>query len=79
VYNITLNEEFMANYSKQFLLDAYMSRFIKQPHITIETLCKLEENADALYEKVGKIEFRKYASLDADAIKEYQNEGTLAC
>ena len=62
----------MANYSKHFLLDVYMSRFIRQSHITIETLCTLEENADKLYEKVGKTEFRKYASLDADAIKEYQ-------
>lgn len=60
-------------YDKDFLIDAYMSRFIKMANITIEVLCELEANAHKLYDRVGKDEFRVYASLDAAAIKEYKN------
>lgn len=57
-------------YDKEFLIAAYLHRFIK--HIPIETLCALEDNANTLYDKVGKDKFRDYASLDAQAIKEYK-------
>jgi hypothetical protein len=59
-------------YDKEFLIAAYMSRFIKAMFIPIEALCTLEENAEKLYDRVGKDEFRVYASLDAAAIKEYK-------
>lgn len=58
-------------YDKEFLVAAYMSKFIKMPNIAIETLCNLEDNANKLFDRVGKTEFRQYASLDAAAIKEY--------
>lgn len=60
-------------YDKEFLVNVYIHRFINCPHITVDTLCKLEENANALYDRVGKIEFRKYASVTPEAIKEYLN------
>lgn len=59
-------------YDKEFLIAAYLHRFVKSKHIPIETLCALEENANTLYDKVGKDKFRDYASLDAQAIKEYK-------
>jgi len=59
-------------YDKDFLVAAYMSRFIKAMFIPIEVLCELEDNANKLYDRVGKDEFRVYASLDAEAIKDYK-------
>lgn len=64
----------MAGYSKQFLIDAYMSRFLKCSLITIEQLCCLEELAEKCFNEVGKDKFRDYASLDAEAIRVYKNE-----
>lgn len=61
-------------YDKEFLIAAYMSPFIKAMFIPIEVLCELEENANKLYDRVGKDEFRTYASLDAAAIKKYKLE-----
>lgn len=51
-----------------------MSRFIKAMFIPIEVLCELEDNANKLYDRVGKDEFRTYASLDAEAIKKFRLE-----
>lgn len=62
----------MAGYSKEFLIDAYMSRFIACSLIAIEDLEKLEIQADKFYDEVGRDKFRVYASLDADAIKKYK-------
>lgn len=64
----------MAGYSKQFLIDAYMSRFLECSLITIEQLCRLEELAEKCFNEVGKDKFRDYASLDAEAIRLYKNE-----
>lgn len=61
-------------YDKEFLIEAYMSRFIKAMFIPIEVLCELEDNANKLYDRVGKDEFRTYASLDAEAIKKFRLE-----
>jgi hypothetical protein len=58
-------------YGKDFLVEVYMSRFVKMPSITIEDLCKLKENATALYDRVGKTEFRKYADVTPERIKNY--------
>lgn len=59
-------------YDKEFLVSVYMDRFIKAGHIPIETLCELEENANALYDRVGKTEFRTYAEVTPEAIRSYR-------
>jgi hypothetical protein len=63
----------MAAYSKQFLIDAFMSRYVKCTILTIEELVRLEQMANDLYDRVGRDSFRSYASLDAQAIKDYKN------
>lgn len=63
----------MAGYTKNFLIDAFMHRYIKSGVVAIEILCNMEENAIKLYDRVGKDKFREYASLDAQAIKEFKN------
>ncbi len=62
----------MAGYSKEFLVDAFMHRFIMCPLIEIEALEKLEQMANSFFDSVGRDKFRVYCSLDADAIKEYR-------
>ena len=62
----------MAGYNKDFLIDAFMSRYIQCTLITIEQLEKMEQMAIDLYDKVGRDKFRAYASLDAEAIKLYK-------
>lgn len=64
----------MAGYTKDFLIDAYLSRFFDVKDIAIEQLELLEANAIKLYDRVGKDKFRDYASLDAGAIREYKNK-----
>ncbi len=67
----------MAGYTKQFLIDAFLSRYMTCTLITIEQFERLEKMADELFDRVGKDKFREYASLDANAIKEYRNSGLL--
>ena len=62
----------MAGYTKEFLIDAFMSRYLALDDI--DRLVRLEEMASSFYDEVGKDTFRVYASLDADAIKKYKNE-----
>lgn len=59
----------MAGYTKQFLIDAFMSRYLS---LSIETLEKLELMANEFYDTVGRDKFRVYCSLDADAIRTYK-------
>jgi hypothetical protein len=63
----------MAGYSRDFLISAFMSRYIHCTKITIEQLVRLEQMAHDLYDRVGRDGFRSYASLDADAIRVYKN------
>ena len=63
----------MAGYSRQFLIDAFMSRYVTCTLISIESLVHLEQMANDLYDRVGRDAFRTYASLDADAIRIYKN------
>lgn len=63
-------------YTKEFLLDAYISRF-RRGGIPEDVCRKLLDNADKHYDKVGKEKFRVSASLDAEAIREYMNAKTL--
>jgi len=60
-------------YTKEFLIAAYMSRFVRDVTATIEELCALEANAEAFYDSVGRDKFRTYASLDAEAIRTYKS------
>ena len=62
----------MAGYTKEFLIDAFMSRYISCTLISIETLENMEKMASDLYDRVDRDKFRAYASLDAQAIKEYK-------
>jgi len=61
----------MKIYDKEFLVAVFMDRYIKSTVISIERLCALEESANALYDRVGKIEFRKYANVTPESIREY--------
>ena len=63
----------MAEYTKDFLIDAFMSRYMACQLISVESLEHLEKLATDLYDRVGRDKFRTYASLDADAIKLYKN------
>lgn len=63
----------MAGYSREFLISAFMSRYIQCSLITIEQLVKLEQMANDLFDRVGRDSFRTYASLDAEAIRVYKN------
>ena len=63
----------MASYSRDFLISAFMSRYIRCSLITIEQLVKLEQMANDLFDRVGRDSFRTYASLDAEAIRVYKN------
>ena len=60
-----------AAYTKDFLISAYLSRFMEC--CTIEQLENLEKIATDFFDKVGKDKFRTYASLDAEAIRKYKS------
>lgn len=64
----------MAGYSKEFLIDAFMSRLLKCSLITIEQLVHLEEIAIKCYDTYGRDRFREFASLDAAAIRAFKNQ-----
>jgi len=64
----------MAGYTKEFLIAAFMSRYLKCTLLSIEQLERMEQMAVELYDRVGKDKFRDYASLDAQAIKLYKAE-----
>lgn len=56
-------------YTKEFLLDAFVSRY--EP-LGAEAVANMYSMASKFYDEVGKDTFRIYASLSADAIKEYR-------
>jgi hypothetical protein len=62
----------MAGYTKEFLIDAFMSRFLTCSLITIEQLVELEATTNRFYDEVGRDKFRTYCSLDAEAIRAYK-------
>ena len=63
----------MAGYSKDFLVDAFLDKFINCNIITVEQMESLERMANNFYDEVGRDKFRTYASLDADVIKRYKD------
>ena len=62
----------MAGYTKEFLVAAFMSRYIKCSVISIEQLESLEKIANNTYDKYGRDKFREYASLTPERIREYK-------
>ncbi len=65
----------MAGYSKDFLIDVYMHKFITSKLVDINTLVILEDNANKFFDRVGRDEFRKYADVTPERIKEYRTSG----
>jgi hypothetical protein len=63
----------MAGYSKQFLIDVALDRFLHCTLITVSQLESLEKMYNEFYDVVGRDAFRTYASVDAEAIKTYKN------
>ena len=57
----------MAGYSKELLIDAYVTRYKSTGNTT-----KIRALAEKHYDNVGKDTFRVAASLDAQAIREYK-------
>jgi len=62
----------MAGYTKEFLVDAFLSKFVNCNIITVDQMECLERMANDFYDEVGRDKFRVYASLDADVIKRYK-------
>lgn len=58
-------------YSRQFLIDAFLSRYYSLPTDKFEDL---EKMAETFYDEVGKEKFRTYCSLDAEAIQKFKLE-----
>lgn len=61
-----------AAYTKEFLISAYLSRFVSVPPERFE---QLESQAERFYDEVGRDQFRTYASLDAAAIRAAKETG----
>lgn len=61
-------------YTKEFLVDAFLHKFMACKAITIEEFDRLEVMANKFFDEAGRDKFRVYASLDADAIREYKKE-----
>ena len=59
----------MAGYTKEFLIDAYLSRYDKVVGVRLPALKNMAEEH---YDAVGRDKFRVSASLDADAIKKFK-------
>lgn len=57
-------------YSRQFLINAFLSRYVEMP---VETFMSLADMADKFFDEVGRDKFRVYCSLDAEAIRVYKN------
>lgn len=59
----------MAGYTREFLISAFVSRYeILGPQIA----AKQRKLAESTYDRFGKDQFRKLASLDAEAIRIYK-------
>ena len=63
----------MSGYSREFLIEAFMSRYVACVKLSIEQLVDLEALANELYTRVGRDKFRSYASLDAEALRVYKS------
>ncbi len=59
----------MAGYTREFLIDCFVSRYEPLGPEACDSQYRL---ACELYDRVGKDKFRVYASLDAEAIRNYK-------
>lgn len=59
----------MAGYTREFLIDAFVSRYTP---LGVEVATRQRKLAEHTYERFGKDQFRKLASLDAEAIRNYK-------
>lgn len=62
----------MAGYTKDFLVNAFLDRFVTCSLVSIDQMESMETMANRFYDQVGRDKFRTYASLDADVIKRYK-------
>ena len=60
----------MAGYTKEFLVDAFLSRYMDIDPQKFEDLATM---ANDFYDAEGRDKFRAYCSLDAEAIRVYKN------
>jgi hypothetical protein len=60
----------MAGYTKEFLVDAFLSRYIDIDPKSLESLAAMANN---FYDTEGRDRFRVYCSLDAEALRVYKN------
>jgi hypothetical protein len=56
-------------YDKEFLVDAFISRYASLPDDKLDALVKM---ANSHYDLVGKDKFRLDASLDAEAVRNFK-------
>lgn len=56
-------------YTKEFLVDAFASRYAPLGSEAVESQRKL---AEQLWDRIGKEQFRQYCNLDAEAIRIYK-------
>jgi hypothetical protein len=61
----------MAGYTRDFLLECFVSRYEPLGFETVERQYRLAAKA---YDEFGKDRFRELASLDAKAIREYKTK-----
>jgi hypothetical protein len=61
----------MAAYSRDFLISAFLSRYVTLPEAQFASLCEM---AYQFYAETGRDKFRVYCSLDAAALKLYRNQ-----
>lgn len=61
----------MAGYTKEFLIDVAISRF---EILGVESAENMRPMFEIHYNKVGKEEFRKHASIDAETIRNYKDK-----
>jgi hypothetical protein len=62
----------MAGYSKEFLIDVALDRFVHCSLLNADQVESLEKMYNNFYDKVGRDKFRVYASVDAEAIRAYK-------
>ena len=60
-----------AGYSKEFLVEAFVSRY---KSLGVDTCLNMYEMAWNYYDTVSKETFRAYCSLDAEAIRKFKLE-----
>lgn len=58
-------------YTREFLICAFLSRYIDMP---TDTFMRLADMAENFYNEAGRDKFRVYCSLDADALRVYKNK-----